>query len=196
MSRSQFSALGFRLWAFGVLLAALTLPVFAQQSDNEHKKLDIQSSVGDLHIGEDADAKKIGLPLYPGARPKIDNNNQARANLSLLTEAFGLTLLVASYESGDAQGKIVDFYRDKLKKYGKVLECHTHKHGGDTDVHEDKDSENKQLTCEGDNSGPIVELKAGTEENQHMVAVEPSDSGKGSSIALLYIRTRGKRGEI
>ena len=43
------------------------------------------------------------------------------------------------------RGKIIDFYRDKLKKYGKVLECHSEKHGGDVDVDEDdKDSQQEQ----------------------------------------------------
>ena len=36
------------------------------QSGNQDKHLDIQSSAGDLHLGNDADARKAGLPLYPG----------------------------------------------------------------------------------------------------------------------------------
>jgi len=197
-----------------VLAAALALPGFAQDSGTQNKNLDIRSSVGDLHVGSDADARKTGLPLYPGARLKSDdekNNNQA--NLSLLTDAFGMKLVVANYESEDAPGKIIDFYRDKLKKYGKVLECHTHKHGGNVEMHDDdmdsgdeknadkNDNKNnkidgsKELKCD-ENSGPVTELKAGTEDNQHVVAVEPRDAGKGSTFALVYVRTRGKRGEI
>ena len=93
-------------------------------------------------------------------------------------------------------GKIVDFYRDKLKKYGKVLECHSQKHGGNVDVHEDdKDSKSNELKCDED-SGPVTELKVGTEDNQRVVAVEPGDSNKGSSFALVYVHTRGKKGDI
>jgi hypothetical protein len=186
-----------------VLSAALALPGFAQDSTHD-KNLDIRSSVGDLHVGSDADARKAGLPLYPGARLKSgDDHNQDQANLSLLTDAFGMKLVVANYESDDAPAKIVDFYRDKLKKYGKVLECHTHKHGGDVEMDKDMDSnDNKndgkksnELKCD-ENSGPVTELKAGTEDNQHVVAVEPRDAGKGATFALVYVRTRGKRGEI
>jgi len=177
--------------------AALALPVLAQDSGNDDKNLDIRSSVGDLHVGSDADARKIGLPLYPGARLKADGDNSDRANLSMLTEAFGMKLVVASYESGDSAAKIVDFYRDKLKKYGKVLECHTQKHGGEINANEDgKDSKaSKELKCE-ENSGPVVELKVGTEDNQHIVAVESRDENKGSKFALVYLHTRGKRGDI
>lgn len=188
------------------LAVALALPARAQDSDHqnknpENKGFDVSSSVGDLHLGNDADARKAGLPLYPGARLKSGDENKDQANLSLFTDAFGVKLVVAKYASDDAPAKIVDFYRDKLKKYGKVLECHSQKHGEDVDVREDdkdsKDSskENKELKC-GENSGPVTELKVGTEDNQHVVAVEPSDSGKGSTFALVYVHTRGKRGDI
>ncbi len=197
MFRSAIAAL--------VLAMIMIFPAFAQDSQN--KNLDIQSSVGDLHMGADADAKKAGLPLYPGARPKTDDKNNSQANLSLLTEAFGMKLIVANYVSDDSPAKVIDFYRDKLKKYGKVLECHSTKHGGDVDVHDDdkdddkdKDGDksskaNKELKCE-QSSGPVTELKVGTEDNQHVVAIEPGDGSKGSTFALVYVRTHGKSGEI
>jgi hypothetical protein len=187
--------------AFAVTLG-LTLPVMAQDSDNQNKNFDIQSTVGDLHVGSDADARKAGLPLYPGARLKSDDENRSPANLSVLTEGFGIKLVIAQYTSDDAPAKIVDFYRDKLKKYGKVLECHSQKHGGDVSVHEDnKDSkdgdtkDSKELKCD-ENSGPVTELKVGTEDNQHVVAVEPRDASKGSTFAIVYLHTRGKHGDI
>ena len=182
------------------ILAGLALPLFSQDSGSNDKNLDIRSSVGDLHMGGDADAKKVGLPLYPGARLKSDDRNNNQANLSIFTEAFGMKLVVANYASDDAPSKVIDFYRGKLKRYGKVLECHSSKHGGDVDVHDsdndsDKRSSNsKELKCDED-SGPVTELKVGTEDNQHIVAVEPGD-GKGTHFALVYVHTRGKQGEI
>lgn len=182
-----------------LVLVSLTLPIFAQDSGNQNKNknVDITSPVGDLHLGADADARKAGLPLYPGARLKSDDENKSQANLSVLTEAFGMKLVVAHYDSDDAPAKIVDFYRDKLKKYGKVLECHSQKHGGDVDVRDDDkdDKDSKELKC-GENSGPVTELKVGTENNQHVVAIEPRDAGKGSTFALVYVHTQGKRGDI
>jgi len=173
----------------------------AQDSDN--KNFDVRSSVGDLHVGSDADARKTGLPLYPGARIRTDDKDKSPANLSLLTESFGIKLVIAQYASNDNPAKVIDFYRDKLKKYGKVLECHSQKHGGDISVEEDdknskdnKDSkDSKELKCD-ENSGPVTELKVGTEDNQHLVAVEPGDGSKGSNFALVYLYTRGKRGDI
>ena len=181
------------------LSVALTLPLCAQDSGTQNKNLDVRSSIGDLHVGSDADARKAGLPLYPGARLKTDDDNKDQANFSVLTEAFGMKLVVAHYDSDDAPAKIIDFYRDKLKKYGKVLECHSQKHGGNVDVHDDdkdsKDKDSKELKCD-ENSGPVTELKVGTEDNQHVVAIEPREAGKGSTFALVYVYTHGKRGDI
>ncbi len=189
------------LAAAGFSMALATVNLAAQdknQNDNQTKHLDIQSSAGDLHVGNDADARKAGLPLYPGARVRHDDEESNAANLSLFTDAFGVKLVVAKYDSDDAPGKVIDFYRDKLKKYGKVLECHTHEHGGthaDFDDDDTKDKHAKELKCEGDNSGPVTELKVGTEDNQHVVAIEPK-AGNGSSFALVYVHTRGKQGDI
>jgi hypothetical protein len=182
------------------LLAALTLPVFAQQSaqqsDSPDKPFDVRSSFGDMHVGKDADAGKQGLPLYPGARPKQEKDNDP-LNFGVLTESFGMKLMIAKYESDDPPAKIIDFYRGKLKKFGKVIECHSQKHGGEVEVHDgDNDSKDgKELKCD-ENSGPVTELKVGTEDNQHLVAIEPREAGKGSTFALVYVHTRGKRGDI
>lgn len=187
----------YRSIVVAVALGISSALALAQDSDTQNKNLDISSSVGSLHLGADADARKIGVPLYPGARLKTERDNSDQANLSLFTQAFGMKLVAANYISDDDPAKIVAFYRQKLKKYGKVLECHSQKHGGDVSIdHDDKSSKaGKDLKCE-ENSGPVTELKVGTEENQHIVAVEPAEGSKGSFFALVYVRTRGKMGEI
>ena len=94
------------------------------------------------------------------------------------------------YESDDAPAKLQKYYEGELKKYGNVLQCHT-SHHGDYDgggLNHDRDS--GQLKCTGDNSGNIVELKAGTEGNQHIVAIEPQE--KGTEFTLVYVHTHGK----
>ena len=105
------------------LVIMFSLAAAAQDSDKKNENFDVRSTVGDLHVGADADARKAGLPLYPGARSRHSEKNNDAVNLGLLTEAFGFKLVVANYESDDAPGKILDFYRDKLKRYGRVLEC-------------------------------------------------------------------------
>jgi hypothetical protein len=179
---------------------ALAIPSFAAQpqaaDSGQDKHLDIQSSVGDLHMGNDADARKAGLPLYPGARLRHDQDNGDALNLGVLTDAFGMKLVVAKYDSEDAPGKVIDFYREHLKKYGKILECHTSKDDSDAHVDLNDDQHSKELKCEGDNTGPVTELKVGTADNQHIVAIEPHNGRGGSTFALVYVHTRGKQGDI
>jgi hypothetical protein len=176
------------------LSVASVLAGVAQDADSQNKNLDVRSPMGNLHLGADADAKKIGVPLYPGARLKTHDSDSDQANLSVLTEAFGMKLVVANYVSDDDPEKIVAFYRGKLKKFGKVLECHSDKHGGDVSVEDDKGGD-KELKCEQD-SGPVTELKVGSEDNQHLVAIEAREGGRGSEFALVFVHTRGKMGDI
>lgn len=166
----------------------------AQESENRDKSLDVRSPAGDLHVGPDADAKSLGLPIYPGAHPQRDKDNDP-LNLGVVTDAFGLHLVVAKYQSDDPPAKILAFYREKMKKYGKVLECH----GTDdtSDIHSDDDHpSSKPLKCEGDQTGPVRELKVGTEDNAHIVALENAENNKSTTFALVYVHMRGKRGEI
>jgi hypothetical protein len=185
--------------ALGMLLCLPALNARAQQSGDggQDKNLDIRSSVGDLHVGNDASARDTGLPLYPGSRLKHDDQdkNKDNANFGILTSAFGIKLVVVNYDSDDSPDKLVAYYRKKLEKYGKVLECHRSEGGGDVHVNAgNHDSDSKELKCEGDNNGNNVELKVGTEDNQHVVSIKPET--KGSSFALVYLYTRGKEGSI
>ena len=206
-----------RQTALHLVLAAVVTSVFAlsafaaaPQADsddqNDNKNVDIRTPVGDAHIGTDADARKIGLPVYPGARiRKSKDKDNNSANFGIFTSAFGIKLLVADYDSDETPGKLVAYYREKLKKYGPVLECHTSKHGlhmdagdGDSDssTSDTSRSTDKSLKCGGDNTGDDIELKVGTEDNQHIVAIESGESGKGSSFALVYVHMRGKQADI
>src|SRR5579863_4107114 len=126
--------------AFGILVTIPGLAAQPQKQDGgQDKNFDVRSTVGDLHMGSDADARKAGLPLYPGARLRRDEENSSALNLGVLTEAFGMTLVVARYETDDASGKVIDFYRERLKKYGKVMECHTREHGADAHAEDNND---------------------------------------------------------
>lgn len=188
-----------------VLALLLSMPAGAQQSggENQDKNFDVRSSVGDVHLGNDADARSTGLPSYPGAHLRHDDKDQTNANLGIFTSAFGMKLVIAYYDSDDSPGKVIAFYRDKLKKYGKVLECHTSGHGGDVHVNasdhdssDSKESDSKELKCDDDNQGKTTELKVGTEDDQHVVAIEPAEKGAGAKFALVYVHTRGRQGDI
>jgi hypothetical protein len=177
------------------LILFASLPVFAQDSDSKDKPLDVRSSIGDLHVGKDATAEKAGLPLYPGARHKHEDNDPL--NFGILTESFGIQLIVAKYETDDSPEKVIAYYRDRMKKYGKVLACDNQDDNSGSHINLDDEKEiATPLKCEGNNTGPVRELKVGTQGNAHFVAIDPNDNSKGTTFAIVYLRRRGKTGDI
>ncbi len=163
-----------------------------KNEQGEDKNVDIKTPFGEIHVDKGADVKDTGLPVYAGSRVKQKNDNdndEKNANVNISTSAFGLRVVAVEYESDDSPSKLIAYYKDQLKKYGNVLECHTtgHNYSYHSDSHSD------ELKCEGD-TGKNIELKAGTKNNQHIVSIEPRD--KGSNFALVYVRIRGKEGTI
>ena len=194
MRQTRFS---FAVLLFGCLLVALLSACSVnvkKEQNGQDKQVDIKTPLGGIHVSKEANAADLGLAVYPGAHVKVksDNEDDKSANVNISGFGFGLKVVAIEYQSDDAPSKVLSFYRDQLKKYGPVLECHTSHFDVDTDVkHSDESSH--ELTCAGSN-GNNIELKVGTKENQHIVAVEPE--GKGSSFSLVYVRTHGKDTEI
>ena len=178
----------------GVLLSGCSVNV-KKESNGQDKQVDINTPMGGIHVSKGADVADTGLAVYPGARlkPEESGHDDKSANVSISGFGYGLKVVALEYESDDAPEKILAFYRDQLKKYGSVLECHTSGHFNMNMKYSDKSSDSHALTCDM-NNGKNVELKAGTDENQHIVAVE--SEGKGSSFSLVYVRTHGKEADI
>jgi hypothetical protein len=182
-----------------ITLAAISLLVLPACSVNvkkgeggEDKKVDIETPFGGIHVDKGADVRDTGLAVYPGARvkQKDEPGQEKSANVTMSGMGYGLKVVAIQYESDDSPSKIIAYYKDQLKKYGNVLECHTAKHGGSFNRDHGDDSDSRELKCEGDNSGSTVELKVGTQSNQHIVSIEPQD--KGADFALVYVKTYGK----
>jgi len=181
--------------AIAFLLTACSVNV-RKDAEGKEKNVDINTPFGGIHVNKNADVRDTGLPVYPGARPKKrdEEGDEKSANVDISTSAFGLKVVAVEYETNDSPDKLVSYYQEQLKKYGKVLECHTShgaRYGGG---HHDPNRDSDELKCEGDDHGKTVELKVGTESNQHIVSTEPQ--AKGSKFALVFVRTRGKEGTI
>jgi hypothetical protein len=111
---------------------------------------------------------------------------------------YALRVVAVEFESDDPPQKVIAYYQDQLKKYGNVLQCRASKFGGNTGTtYNGNDSHgSNELKCSGDNSGKVVELKVGTDQNEHIVSIQPSDSGKGSVFALVHLQTHSKEDTI
>lgn len=181
------------LSASSLLIPACSVNV-KKNEDGDEKKVDIQTPVAGLHVSNEPDVQDTGLPLYPGAtrkQKKDGDSDETGANVNIATSLFGLKVVAVEFLTNDSPDKVMAFYKDKLSKYGNVLECHKRKGGGDVTMNSSgDDSKTRELKCEGDNSGNVIELKVGTEQKQHIVSIEPKD--KGTDFALVFVQTRGK----
>ena len=175
-----------------LLLASCSVNV-QKEKNGQDKQVDIRTPLGGIHVNKDVNPEDVGIAVYPGATLKEKNDGQDKgANVNISGFGYGLKVVALEYESKDAPAKIIAFYQDQLKRYGDVLVCHTTGMNVNAGMKK-SDGNSHALACEGD-SGRDVELKVGTQENQHIVAVEPMDSG--SKFSLVYVRTHGKEAEI
>jgi hypothetical protein len=194
MGKNKLSAL---------LLAGATLGAVAlvsgcsvnvkKEANGQDKQVDIKTFVGGIHVSKQADVADVGVAVYPGARVKEKDSDggDKSANVNISGFGYGLRVVAVEYESDDAPAKVLAYYKDQLKRYGTVLECHSSSHFN-VEMKGSK-SDSNALTCEGSH-GNNVELKVGKNDDQHIVAVEPD--GKGSSFSLVYVRTHGKDADI
>jgi len=183
--------------SFGTLILIAALCVLPACSINANdkgkdgdKNVDIKSPIGDLHVSEQVDIRDAGLSIYPGAKPapKDDGDDKKSANVNLSVAGFSLKVVAGEFISDDAPDKIISYYTKELQKYGKPIQCRSNWSAGHANYKgkDLKEEGSKPVSCDSDSGGDSVELKVGTEENQHIVSVKPS--GHGSHFALVYVR--------
>ena len=155
-----------------------------KDSSGEDKKVDIETPLGGIHVDKGADVRDTGIAVYPGAhvKPEQSSHDDKDANVDISFLGYGVKVVAIEYQSADAPEKVIAYYKDQLRKYGTVLECHTTGHN----VNMDPKGDSEELSCDS-HGGKTIELKVGTKGNQRVVAVDPD--GKGSSFALVYVHT-------
>lgn len=184
-----------RIVPVALLAALVILPgcsINVKDKDkNGEGRVDIKTPMGNIHVNEQPDIRETGLSLYAGAKPaeKDSSEDKKSANVNISGPGFALKVVAAEFQSDDAPEKVIAYYNKELQRFGKPIECRGRWTGGDVNAElhkKDKDTA-KPVSCRDNGSGDSVELKVGTEENQHIVAVKPD--GKGTRFALVYVRT-------
>jgi hypothetical protein len=178
-------------FALAAILVFPACDINVKKSDaGEDKNVDINTPIGGLHVSKDVDPRDTGISVYPGAHMKEKNaKGDDNANLGISTGLFGFKVVVVHYETDDTPDKVMSFYKNDLKRYGSVLECHTRSSGGHTNVELGKDKSHA-VKCGEDSGGSTIELKVGEEENQHVVAIEPQ--AKGCQFTLVRVQAHGR----
>ncbi|WP_263382305.1 hypothetical protein [Granulicella arctica] len=150
----------------------------------------------------------IGLPAYPGAtlvRKQKDNgkDEDGAADVNMSFGSFQLKVKAASYRTPDSPEKVLAFYKKALNRFGNVIQCQDkHPVGTPTRTNEglscDDDNHNGsgdgglhisgkdlQINGSGSDKDTKFQLKAGSKKHQHIVDINPEDSGTKFGLVSL-----------
>lgn len=198
------------LLAAAVLLCSACVQVSKDGKNSDN--VDVKTPFASISVHTDkVKPEETGLSVYPGARMtnKKHDGDDDKANVNITSPWGDLKVIALNYESDDSPEKVLTWYKkDMAQKYGKVLECRGDTYVGmDKENGKDNDKDSHAITCEdkgkshGDHFGNIdlsdkntTELKAGTREKQHIVAVK--QEGGGSNIALVFVQMHGEKDSI
>lgn len=177
-----------KLAALAVICGSLcfVVPLSSQEKADQETSGGKGNKGAGIYFNAEAEAKDVGLPVYPGARPhKEKDNDSDSAKMGLWGGSFGFKLAVLKLESNDSAEKVAAFYRKALAKYGTVLDC---REASYQTGEKSGNKSSKQLTCEDDKPKPgEMEFKAGTKEKRHIVGIQPN--GSGSLFQLVYVES-------
>jgi hypothetical protein len=186
--------MGARRWILSAAVMGVGVIVGCRVDTNEHgdnKNVKVATPFGGVQVktNNEGGVEGIGLPVYPGAelvKKRDKDNGSADVNLSF--GRFQLRVKAANYETPDAPEKVSSFYKDAMRRYGTVIECnHDQPVGTPTETDEGltcSDSGKKHAMTEADTSGK-TELKTGSKQHQHIVAIEPNGGGTKFGLVAL-----------
>jgi hypothetical protein len=189
MTNNMLQAVG--IAAIGAVLAISACTV-TKQGSGDDKRVNIEAPGASVKVDRGMSAADSGLPVYPGAQEKRnEENNKNRAHVDVTTPFLKVKVVAVKFTSDDAPEKILAFYRTKLSPFGAVIEC---KGGGqDVEVGSGRGFDSA-VKCDQVHGGTgEMTLKVGTEGNQHVVQVKPI--GKGSEFALIFIHMGNGKGD-
>jgi hypothetical protein len=164
-----------------------------KHGDNDNVKIATPFGGVQVKTNDAAVVDGIGLPVYPGAElVKKKKNNDGAADINMSFGSFQLRVKAASFKTPDSPDRVAAFYRKALGRYGDVIDCQNNQAVGLPA----KTAEG--LTCDNmkdhhitvdDDMSDKRELKAGSKQHQHIVAIDPD--GSGSKMGLISLDLPG-----
>ena len=129
------------------------------------------------------DGNSTGIPVYPKAI--ASEHTDDRGTVSLVDRAQAHSLAANAYISADKPEKVLQFYRERLKNYGQVVECSGgENHTVDVELN-DVAFASPTLCRATEFAADGTELKVISSGEQRIVVVLPH--GSGSEIALVRV---------
>jgi len=157
-----------------------------KDANGKDKNVQVETPFGGIHVNTDqTSATDLGLPVYPGAAPVKDKDNNKSADVHLGFGEWQLRVRAVSYETPDSEEKVTAFYKKALGRYGDVITCQDNVAVGTPVV------TSEGLTCQDDKNAKVkidqgdygtgngnFQLKAGSKRHQHIVGFEDPKEGK------------------
>ena len=179
--------------ATSALAALLTGCHVETHKNGDSDNVRIATPFGGLQVKtNDAGAlENMGITAYPGAQmvQKNGGKGDGAADVDMHFGGFRMRVKAVTYRTQDPPNKVEDFYRDDLKRYGDVLTCAGNMPVGTPTKTLDG------LTCQSEDEGHIsvdeprgkgdLQLKTGSRQHQHIVAIEPDHGGTKFGLVVL-----------
>lgn len=188
MPRLQIPVTPLLLLAAPLLVAGCNISTNKTNGDGNVK---IATPFGNLQVKTDEAAQlaSTGLPAYPGAEPvKKEGDNNGAADVNMSFGSFRFHVKALSFRTPDSPDKVQAFYGKALTRFGDVLTCAGNRPvGTPTRTPEGLVCSTKEYVgvSTQDDKDHKFELKAGSEQHQHIVSIEHEGSGtKFGLIAL------------
>lgn len=163
----------------------------SKQNGNDNVKIATPFGGMQVKTNDTMVLEGMGLPAYPGAVLVKNDNDHGSADVNMSFGSFHLRVKVASYQTPDSPDKVEAFYRKALRRYGDVIQCSDDKPVGEPSHTEEGltcDNDKKHITINDDMSRKM-ELKAGSKQHQHIVAINPE--GTGTKLGLVVLDLPG-----
>ena len=178
-------------------LAALLLAGCRVESDKhgDSDNVKISTPFGGMQVktNDAVVVEGLGLPTYPGAQLLKKDKDDGAADVNMNFGGFQLRVKAVSYRTGDSPEKVEAFYRAGLRRFGDVIACR------DNRVVGSPARTQEGLTCDNNNGNHYsvddkpdkgaLELKAGSQQHQHIVEIDAQ--GSGTKIGLVALDLPG-----
>ena len=185
----------------GMMLAAVGCHIHVDKGKNgEDKNVSIETPLGGLQVRSDqTTAADLGLPVYPGAQATSDNTGDRSADVRMGFGKWQMRVEVVTYQTSDAQNKVIAFYKQAMGRFGDVVSCQGDQAVGAPTV------TSEGLTCkEGGTSNVQINgvniddkndftLRAGSKHHQHIFVLK--SSGQGTRFSLVDLELPGSATE-
>jgi len=167
-----------------------------KHGDNDNVKIATPFGGMTVKTNDAAVVDGLGLPVYPGADLVKKDKNNGAADVNMSFGSFQLRVKAASYRTTDSPDQVTAFYRKSLGRYGDVIQCQHDKPVGTPS------RTAEWLTCDNEKGNHVyvnddesgkLELKAGSKQHQHIVAIDPE--GNGTKFGLVALDLPGHFGD-